>query len=237
MLFLKKYVKELWGSLPDLSMHILVISDIWKVARIIPILKPNKTAIIGESYRPISLLSPVVKILEALLFPAFKRHYSLSEHQHGFREDRSTTTALSEIKSIIANGLNKQRSCQRTVVADVDLSKAFGTVDHSILLRNLLNSTFHNALKRWISKYFGGRQAFVEFRGQQSPHRRIKMGYQGKHLSLILFNIYLTSLPELPSNTAFIPYADDYRLCFGREHRWNLYRYIQLHHVLGGTFP
>ena len=52
----------------DLSLHTLVIPDIWKVARIIPILKPNKPATKGESYRPISLLSPVVKILEALLF-------------------------------------------------------------------------------------------------------------------------------------------------------------------------
>ena len=77
--------------LSNLSLRTLVIPDIWKVARLIPILKPNKPAIKGESYRPTSLLSPVVKILEALLLPTFKRHFLLAEHQHGFREGRSTT--------------------------------------------------------------------------------------------------------------------------------------------------
>ena len=55
--------------------------------------KAFKPASKGKSYRPISLLSPVVKILVALLPPAFKRHFQLSEYQFGFREDHSITTA------------------------------------------------------------------------------------------------------------------------------------------------
>ena len=90
----------------DLSLHNLVIPDVWKVARIIPILKPNKPATKEESYRPISLLSSVVKIQEALLLRTFKEHFPLAEHQHGFRKVRSTTTVLTEIISNIANGLN-----------------------------------------------------------------------------------------------------------------------------------
>ena len=136
MRFLTRLVK--------LSIHTLVVPDIWKVARIIPILNPNKPATRGESYRLISLLSPVVKILEALLLPTFKRHFPLAEHQHG----RRTTTALTEITSSIANGFNQQRQCQRIVVAALDLSKAFDTVDHTVLLGDILNSTLPNDLKR-----------------------------------------------------------------------------------------
>ena len=67
MLTLKKLGDKklrLLSSLKNLSIHSLVIPVIWKVGRIFPILKPNKPASKRESYRPISLLSPVVKILE-----------------------------------------------------------------------------------------------------------------------------------------------------------------------------
>ena len=53
----------------------------------------------------------------------------------------------------------------RTVNAALDLSKGFDTVDHAILLGDILSSTLPNNLKRWILIYLGGRQAFVEFRG------------------------------------------------------------------------
>ena len=62
MLMLQKLGERAMRFLPrllDLSIHTLVIPNIWKVARIIPILKHNKPATKGESYRPISLLSQV----------------------------------------------------------------------------------------------------------------------------------------------------------------------------------
>ena len=83
MIMLKKLGEKAISFLTrllELSLHILVIPDIWKVARIIPILKQNKLATKGESYRPISLLSPVVKIQEALILLTFKEYFPLAEY-------------------------------------------------------------------------------------------------------------------------------------------------------------
>ena len=76
------------------------------------------------------MLSPVLKILETLILTAFKQNFPLAEHQHGFKECRSTTTALPEITSSITNRLNQQW----TVVVTLDLSRTFDTIDHSIVI-------------------------------------------------------------------------------------------------------
>ena len=65
----------------NLSMSTLQIPDVWKVGGGVALLKPRKPANKG-SYRPTTLLSPVVKTLEALILPTFTHHLSLAEHQH-----------------------------------------------------------------------------------------------------------------------------------------------------------
>ena len=78
----------------NLSLATAKVPSIWKLALVIPILKPGKPANKGSSYRPISLLCPAVKVLERLLLPTLNEHLSLASHQHGFRSQRSTTSAL-----------------------------------------------------------------------------------------------------------------------------------------------
>ncbi len=168
----------------NLSMATLQIPDVWKVGRVVPLLKPGKPANKGESYRPITLLSPVVKTLEALLLPTFTHHLSLAEHQHGFRKVHSTTTALSVINAQIIHGLNQKPPCKRTILVALDLSKAFDTVNHTTLLEDIEQSTLPSGLKRWTMNYLSGRQLSVLFRGQNPKLRRIKQGVpQGGVLS------------------------------------------------------
>ncbi|MCP3665517.1 MAG: hypothetical protein GY696_23975, partial [Gammaproteobacteria bacterium] len=85
-----------------------IIPNIWKTGKIIPLLKPGKPADKRPSYRPVSLLSPAIKILEALLLPAISEAVQLADHQHGFRKGRSTGTALQSILDHINTGLNKK---------------------------------------------------------------------------------------------------------------------------------
>ena len=79
-----------------------IVPPLWKVGRIIPLLKPGKPADQGPSFRPISLLSPLAKTLEAIVLVPLNESFTPAPHQHG----KGTTTALQEIKTHITNGLN-----------------------------------------------------------------------------------------------------------------------------------
>jgi len=193
----------------NLIIQHMTIPSIWKDARIVPILKPGKPVEEGASYRPISLLCPAAKILEALLLPELSLHFTLADHQHGFRQHRSTTTALTEITTVISDNLNSKRPHLRTIVVALDLSKAFDMVDLGILLSDILNSTLPTHIKRFLSSYLNGRRAYVEFRNSKSKHRKLKMGVpQGGVLSPILFNLYMSKIPP-PTGVTLTTYADD----------------------------
>ena len=203
----------------SLCVNSLKIPDMWKLGKIIPIPKPGKPINMGSSYRPITLLSPVIKVLESILLPSLKENLPMADHQHGFRTGHSTTTALCEITTAIAGGLNSKRPHERTIVVALDLSKAFDTVCHTQLLQDLYDSTLPNVHKRWLANYMAGRQSYVEFRGSRSGLRRNKQGVpQGGVLSPILFNTYISKIPPPPPGLKLISYADDCTiLCTGRD--------------------
>lgn len=187
-----------------------IIPTIWKTARIIPLLKPGKPADIGKSYRPISLLSPLAKILESILLPIITESINFAPHQHGFRKGHSTTTALQEINDHIDKGLNQKRPVERTVSVAIDLTAAFDTVNHEILLDDINNLQLNQYIKRFLCGYLRGRQTYVEFRGKRSKFRKMRQGVpQGGVLSPVLFNLYMSKMPLPPGNIKLVTYADD----------------------------
>ncbi len=182
----------------------------WKTGKIITLLKPGKPANKGSSYRPVSILSPPAKILEALLLPYLTDAIELADHQHGFRKGRSTLTALQTIKDHIDDGLNRKKPVNRTVSVAIDLSKAFDTVDHHLLLRDINNLPLNSYIKRFLCGYLRGRQTYVLFRNSTSKYRKVKQGVpQGGVLSPILFNLYMSAMPSPPGNIKLVTYADD----------------------------
>lgn len=76
----------------------MIIPDICEVVCIIPILKTDKSATNEESYRPISLLSPVAKVLESLLIPSMKEYFPLDSHDFRTGIQLIKTTELSVTK-------------------------------------------------------------------------------------------------------------------------------------------
>ena len=72
-------------SIFNLSLATGLVPDIWKQSVIIPLLKPGKDPSVSTSYRPVSLLSPAIKIMERLLLPSLTEHLEVPAHQHGFR--------------------------------------------------------------------------------------------------------------------------------------------------------
>ena len=106
----------------------------------------RKTPQDWSSYRPVSLLCPAVKILEACILPILQSHLTPEPHQHGFRPLHSTTTALLEISSAVADGFNQKKPADRTVLVTLDLSKAFDMVCHRTLLEKLSRTSLPPSL-------------------------------------------------------------------------------------------
>ena len=82
------------------------IPAIWKSSIVIPIPKPDKDSSLGTSYRPISLLCPAAKVMETLILTTVNTHLLTASDQHGFRTGHSTTSALLQLTSDVATGLN-----------------------------------------------------------------------------------------------------------------------------------
>ena len=86
------------------------IPSIWKNSLVISIPKPGKDSSQGTSYRPISLLCPAAKVMEALILPEVNYHLLPSPDQHGFRPAHSTTSALLQLTTDIATGVSTNES-------------------------------------------------------------------------------------------------------------------------------
>ena len=141
------------------------IPAIWKSSIVIPIPKPGKDSSLGTSYRPISLLCPAAKVMEALILTTVNTHLLPSSDQHGFRTGHSTTSALLQLTSDVATGFNQRKPPHRTVCVAVDLKAAFDTVNHNALLSKIARSTLPEATCRWLSNYIRDRQSVTSSRG------------------------------------------------------------------------
>lgn len=194
----------------NLSIKTSQIPTIWKCSIILPLLKPGKDSAESNSYRPVSLLCPAIKVLERLILPSLDEYLPIPEIQHGFRKQHSTVTALHDFNQDVCSGFNQKKPAHRTVLLQLDLSKAFDMVSHDKLLSDLNTSSLPPELKRWYNCYLHGRQSRVKFRDSTSKSRNVRAGVpQGAVTSPKLFNFYLANLPSPPPGVKLIQYADD----------------------------
>ena len=135
----------------------------------------------------------------------------MDDSQHGFRPRRSTTSALLPLTTAIADGFNEAKPPKRTVVVAVDLSRAFDTVNHDLLLQKVYDTNLNSNLVRWLSTYPRGREQAVVYNGQRSPFKRINRGVpQGAVISPTLFNLYVADFPAILSEKT--SFADDFSI-------------------------
>ena len=194
----------------NLSLNKNIIPQIWKLAKIIPIPKPNKDPHQGSSYRPISLLSPTAKLLEKIILPYITNNIPSIYHQHGFKTKHSTTTALHQLTNHITTGFNQKKPPHRTITIALDMSQAFDTVNHYTLIEKLINTNTPNLITRFIANYIRGRKAFTQYKNKNSFKKQFKAGVpQGGVLSPTLFNIYMSDLPTPPRDIHVTTYAVD----------------------------
>ena len=143
------------------------IPKIWKAANVVPLLKGGDPAN-PNNYRPISKLSVLGKILEGLISNQLKEFLSknciLNDLQSGFRKKHGTVTATMKVLNDIT-AIDEKEHCAALFL---DLSKAFDTVDHSVLLQKLVNIGFSSKSVKWFENYLSDRTQSVQADGLSS---------------------------------------------------------------------
>ena len=191
------------------------VPDVFKVAYITPRLKKsNMDPSDVRSYRPISNLSVVSKLLERLAARQLLAHLNssglLPRLQSAYRAGHSTETAVLKVLSDILLAID---SGDLSALVLLDLSAAFDTVDHDILLRRLDKSyAIRGSVLHWFQTYLVGRRQYVRTRSAASSSAPIACGVpQGSVLGPILFLLYTADLALLIEDFGLRPhlYADD----------------------------
>ena len=170
-----------------------------------------------RSYRPISNLSVLSKLLERLvarqLVGYLDRADLMPTLQSAYRAHHSTETAVLKVMGDLLRMVDKG---DVAVLALLDLSAAFDTVDHEILLRRLrVSYGVDNGAIAWLSSYLTGRTQYVRYASVNSEPTRVLYGVpQGSVLGPLLFLLYAADFLSLVKECGLDihMYADDDQL-------------------------
>ena len=170
-----------------------------------------------SNYRPISNLSFLSKLAERVVKNRLEQHliknslYNL--HQSAYTRFHSTETALLSVYDSLVQATAKQ---QVSCLCLLDLSAAFDTIDHTILLHRLATwFGIADVALNWFRSYLLSRTSLVAASGfKSSPFSALCGVPQGSVLGPLLFILYTTPLSSLISNSSVSHhlYADDTQL-------------------------
>lgn len=194
----------------NLSLRLGKFPNRLKIAKVVPIFK-NDDKLLVCNYRPISVLSVFSKILEKLMFTRMsvfiEKHAILSSCQFGFREHHSTSMALIKLFDKITHELDNK--CY-SVGIFLDLSKAFDTIDHNILIDKLRCYGFRGIVNDWLASYISDREQYVYINGHSSTTLPIRTGVpQGSILGPLLFILYINDIVNVSRDVDLLLFADD----------------------------
>ena len=212
-----KFIRD---ALPVVVFYILVIVNTsivtltfpsnWKYPHVLPFFKGGDKNEVSN-YRPISLLPILSKVLEKIvskqLMSYLESNHILSNHQHGFRPRLSTETALMKVTEKLYSNIDDKKI---SLLMLLDLSKAFDSVSHEILIKKLLK---YNIDPSWFQSYLSDRYQAVRAGNVVSSPRLVSYGVpQGSILGPILFLIYVNDIPDYVKGCLLVQYADDTQL-------------------------
>ena len=194
----------------NLSFTTGIVPNKLKIAKIVPLFKKKNPEYI-ENYRPVALISIFAKLLEKLmhnrLYDFLTIHNILIPVQFGFRKKYSTSLSVINFSDYILQELDKGNFCCGVFM---DLSKAFDTIDHHILLKKLFIYGLRGIPLQWFQNYLHERKQYVVVDGVESTHLNVDVGVpQGSVLGPLLFLIYVNDIIKSSNLLQFSLFADD----------------------------
>ena len=153
-----------------------------------------------KNYRPILQLPFISKVLEKIVSAQMLEYMSLNDlHeplQSAYKPGHSTETAILRVKNDIDHALGNRKG---VLLVLLDLSAAFDTVDHSILLRRMTTYLgMSDRVQEWFKSYLSGRTQHVVVSESSSDPISLSVGVpQGSVLGPQLFSIYLLPLGKI----------------------------------------
>ena len=213
-----------------------IFPDIYKKSDVVPLHK-SKSRTYVNNYRPISLLPVISKILEKIMhkriYSFLNRNNSLYISQYGFRPKHSCENAITELCSSI---IKEKEKGFHTLALFLDLSKAFDTLNHEILLQKLYIYGIRGVAYQWFKSYLENRTMRVKCLTEDgliySANQKVDFGApQGSCLGPLLFLIYTNDIHKHLEFTKCILFADDTTLYY--SHRNLNYLKYCIEHDLG----
>ena len=198
----------------NISFETKTFPDILKKAIIKPIFKKDDKNDISN-YRPISILPVISKIFERVtlnqLTKYFEKHDLITGLQHAYRKYHGTVTCLFELLNEIYHQIDNKN---KVAIVSLDLSKAFDTINHELLLKKLRSFNLSSESIDFLHSYLSNRKQVTKFDDFTSTVEEVKSGVpQGSILGPFLFLCFVNDLPDIFKNVCkFMAYADDTQL-------------------------
>lgn len=183
---------------------------IWKRANVVPVWKNKGSKSDTANYRPISILPVLARMVEKIVakqLSSFCEERSvIPVEQYGFRPKSSCEHALITAVDSWMCSIDQGKFAGAILI---DLSKAFDSVPHQLLLLELFKIGCSLDVVEWFQSYLSCREQRVVQANEVTEWKSVSRGFpQGSGLSPKLFNIFVRDLPAA-SNTPTIQFADD----------------------------
>ena len=204
---LAPHINRLFNNIIEKSTY----PDKWKLAYIVPILKINKPSTPSDT-RPIAILSQLAKVFDKIITKQISQYIEstglLSPFQSAYRCGFSTESALLFLTDSIRKELDNHKV---VILIQFDISKAFDSIDHGLLLRRLRNFGFSRNACKLLWSYVTNREICIKnSNGNLSSKRKLSSGIlQGSSLAAWLFLVYMYPLPSVIKHCQMGFFADD----------------------------
>ena len=194
------------------------VPDDLKHANILPLIKKdNIDKDTLKNYRPVSNLTFVSKLLEKVVAERLKNNldkYDLwSTMQSAYHSFQSTETALLRVQNDLVNSIGKKNLAALVLL---DLSAAFDTIDHDILLRKMsARFGITGTSLKWFESDLSNRSQCVEIENSTSAEKKLHFGVpQGSVLGPLLFTLYVSPITDISQQhkVGNMFYADETQL-------------------------